>query len=406
MDTSRLKQILKNNLSTFEVPVLFKNMLQKSDGSYEWKLLQWDIHDFMDIFGEKQLSFRIGDHNKRTCTIQQDQCSIQPPIETIQLTFRQFINKTYESKDDKWFYCDYKHMIELFSDKPEIIESFNWLKFGIDESIGKNGLHSTIWIGSKGAHTDCHWDTYGYNLVAQVFGRKLWLLYPPNDALMPVRVPYEESTVYSRFNIYCPSDEEECYLLKNVPVKPKLIVLEPGDVLFVPNGWWHYVESLDSVNISVNIWGEIKTDEKARVKEALVQLLVAKIANVKSEDDINADSYYYTKTVESAIIEYKEAERRNNRQIPEEKKSNVAWTAKHLTEIYPHHVKLLEDAEHQEFKKFLRERRERNKNIKEQKETKEGDIPQFDPFLENLINALCHPDVVNKAAEILLKKFS
>jgi hypothetical protein len=66
MDTSRLKQILKNNLSTFEVPVLFKNMLQKSDGSYEWKLLQWDIHDFMDIFGEKQLSFRIGDHNKRT----------------------------------------------------------------------------------------------------------------------------------------------------------------------------------------------------------------------------------------------------------------------------------------------------------------------------------------------------
>jgi len=119
--------------------------------------------------------------------------------------------------------------------------------------------------------------------------------------LIPVRVPYEESTVYSRFNIYCPSDEEECYLLKNVPVKPKLVILEPGDVLFVPNGWWHYVESLDSVNISVNIWGEIKTDEKARVKEALVQLLVAKIANVKLEDGINDDSYYYTKTVISSF---------------------------------------------------------------------------------------------------------
>jgi len=84
----------------------------------------------------------------------------------------------------------------------------------------------------------------------------------------------------------------------------------------------------------------------------------------------------------------------------------VAWTAKHLTEVYPHHVKLLEDAEHQEFKKFLQERRERNKNIKEQREAKEGVISQFDPFLEDLINALCHPDVVNKAAEILLKKFS
>jgi len=85
----------------------------------------------------------------------------------------------------------------------------------------------------------------------------------------------------------------------------------------------------------------------------------------------------------------------------------VVWTAKHLTEVYPHHIKLLEDTEHQEFQKFLQERRERNKNIKKQREANKGDIiPQFNPFLEDLINALCHPDVINKAAEILLKKFS
>lgn len=70
-----------------------------------------------------------------------------------------------------WYYCDYKHIKEWLSDKTEIIDSFNWLKFGIDKELGKNGMHSTIWIGSKGAHTDCHWDTYGYNLVAQVHGR-------------------------------------------------------------------------------------------------------------------------------------------------------------------------------------------------------------------------------------------
>jgi len=89
------------------------------------------------------------------------------------LTLREFSIATGDmtkERYDKWLYCDYKHMME-FSDKPEIIESLNWLKFGVDEEFGKNGLHSTIWIGSKGAHTDCHWDTYGYNLVAQIHGR-------------------------------------------------------------------------------------------------------------------------------------------------------------------------------------------------------------------------------------------
>ncbi len=34
------------------------------------------------------------------------------------------------------------------------------------------------------------------------------------------------------------------------------IILEPGDVLFVPKHWWHFVTSLDSITISVNSWLE------------------------------------------------------------------------------------------------------------------------------------------------------
>ena len=46
-------------------------------------------------------------------------------------------------------------------------------------------------------------DSYGCNLVCQVAGSKQWTLFPPSASphLSPTRVPYEESSVYSRVNM-------------------------------------------------------------------------------------------------------------------------------------------------------------------------------------------------------------
>ena len=53
--------------------------------------------------------------------------------------------------------------------------------------------------------TMCHHvqDSYGCNLVCQVAGSKQWTLFPPSASahLSPTRVPYEESSVYSRVNM-------------------------------------------------------------------------------------------------------------------------------------------------------------------------------------------------------------
>jgi len=44
----------------------------------------------------------------------------------------------------------------------------DWSDMGLKDRTGKE---STLWIGSQGSHTPCHYDTYGINFVAQIVGR-------------------------------------------------------------------------------------------------------------------------------------------------------------------------------------------------------------------------------------------
>lgn len=89
-------------------------------------------------------------------------------------------------------YADYKYMFELFDEDPV---QLNWRMFGFDCPTSQ----STFWVGSRGAHTPLHYDTYGVNIVAQLHGTKTWLLFLPEatSALHALRVPYEESSVVS-----------------------------------------------------------------------------------------------------------------------------------------------------------------------------------------------------------------
>ncbi|XP_032680494.1 HSPB1-associated protein 1 [Odontomachus brunneus] len=389
-----LEEVLKDAFMYLQEPLLFQNMLRNSDGSYEWKLLEWDFSEFAEKLGNLKLPFRVG-YNSRLMNPQWERhCLIE------YMTLQEFAENIKELKDKRWYYFDYKYMHEWFDDKSEILTSLSWCKFGID----KDGSDSTLWIGSKGAHTNCHQDSYGYNLVAQIHGRKEWLLFPPRSSnfLEPTRIPYEESTIYSKFNFFCLSKENEKKIL-DMPYKPKVIILEPGDVLFVPWGWWHYVESLNH-SMSINIWIPLKEDSKARLKEALVKLTVARIGGQKyltSED--KDDVSYYTELVDAVLRECQSNIESATEFSPAKR---VKYTMEDLVTQYPKYIKPLHDLKDHGLQKFLQEKRERfpendfNQELERLINIKA--IPPLRTSLESIIDALCHPDVVNKAAELLL----
>lgn len=111
-----------------------------------------------------------------------------------------------------------------------------------------------IWISSSGCITPLHYDLC-HGLLVQISGRKRFILASPQETiyLYPNRDPYSKNQTSSLVNLtkwiagdlherrrYPAIDEAQWYLVD----------LLPGDILYTPPGWWHYVVSLDQ-SISV-----------------------------------------------------------------------------------------------------------------------------------------------------------
>ncbi len=92
-----------------------------------------------------------------------------------------------------------------------------------------------FWMGPVGTVTPVHHDLTN-NFMAQVIGRKLVKL------ISPAHLPL----VYNDFHCYSAVDLNNIDyarypLFKHVRIEE--VVLEPGDLLFLPVGWWHHVTS-------------------------------------------------------------------------------------------------------------------------------------------------------------------
>lgn len=104
----------------------------------------------------------------------------------------------------------------------------------------------SIWIGAN-TRSGLHFD-YADNLFAQLHGTKRVLMAAPEEAynlhLFPdshtksqVAPEHPDLALYPRF--------ARAVMMQGL--------LEPGDILFVPRGWWHYLASSES-SISLSYW--------------------------------------------------------------------------------------------------------------------------------------------------------
>ncbi|CAH0728431.1 unnamed protein product, partial [Brenthis ino] len=249
--------LMRKSTVKSSLPLVFRKFI-------DWPLCHWSREKWSVIFGEREIPFRCLKKNfisEEPCW--ERRCKIK------NMTFKNFIDNLTTSEE--WMYFDYKYLHQWFSNDNEIMKEISWKQFGYPD---KGATDTTIWVGSKGAHTPAHKDTYGYNIVAQVHGKKRWILYPPETGGMkPTRVPYEESSVYSELNFYCPNKLDDFIGLTG----GCMVELSAGDALLVPQGWWHYVQNIDDLNITFNIWLPHEKDNSTQVSEALIKIIIAQI---------------------------------------------------------------------------------------------------------------------------------
>ena len=114
------------------------------------------------------------------------------------------------------------------------------------------GTRTHAWLGPAGTVSPLHTDPC-HNLLTQVLGRKYVRLYAPSHsaAMYPRREAKQRnsSAVDPRRN---PDAIDAAFpMFGKAPYVD--CVLEPGDTLYVPPKWWHYVQSLTS-SFSVSHW--------------------------------------------------------------------------------------------------------------------------------------------------------
>lgn len=129
---------------------------------------------------------------------------------------------------------------------------------------------SKVFAGPRGTITRLHFDSGdAHGWLAQVHGRKLFVLYSPEDSKYLYEIPGEEETTQSFIDPLNP-DFQRFPLYQHA--RPLAVVLEEGQAILIPKGWWHYAVSLDpSITVMRNFYNA-RTNTKGLVEFMLRSL--------------------------------------------------------------------------------------------------------------------------------------
>jgi hypothetical protein len=148
-------------------------------------------------------------------------------------------------------------LFNIFDHAPQLINDFTWPEHLMKGFIKK---YPMLFTGGATSITHMHFDIDLSNILhTQFAGRKRVLLFPYNEQHKLYRKPFEVLSL-ADFSNYYDAGKSKIDVLKFPALKLTKgydVILEHGDTLFMPSGYWHHMEYLESgFAMSLRAWNK------------------------------------------------------------------------------------------------------------------------------------------------------
>lgn len=211
-------------------PVVLKGL------TAEWKAMQlWTPEYFASRFGSVQVEVLTGRESDPQHEYNLDEHKTR-------LLMREYVRMVVEGGETNDYYLVAQNYL---LSRPEFQELYGHIT-GMDGYLDMENItgRARIWFGPKSIITRMHHDAAPV-MIAQVYGHKQVKLISP----FHMNNVSPEGDWLSTLDLDH-LDYDQSPRMRNVDILE--VTLAPGDLLFIPLGWWHWVKGLD-VTISLSI---------------------------------------------------------------------------------------------------------------------------------------------------------
>ncbi|KAF2068816.1 hypothetical protein CYY_009862 [Polysphondylium violaceum] len=265
--------ITSNNFETFKSNYLTpqKPCVIRGD-TKDWKCMElWkDLNYFLSKYSDRLVPIELGHNRLDSLANKSEQQQEVEDWEEKIMTFSKFINEYMvpcslekDSSKIKSKSVGYLAQHNLIEQLPCLLDDFknpSFLSTLESNSETNFTISPHVWFGTGNTITPLHFDSYD-NFLAQIVGYKYIRLYHPNQKpnlyISTTNSNNEKSKKTAQNNISLVDIENPDFikypLLLEANKSYMDAILEPGDMLFLPNLYWHYVRSL-SPSFSLSFW--------------------------------------------------------------------------------------------------------------------------------------------------------
>jgi hypothetical protein len=204
-------------------PLIITGLAKKWPAYQKWN---WDY--FINIVGEKE----VGVYNN----VKSDAYTAINTADAY-MKFGDYLRKAKSGPLDLRIF-----LFNIFQHAPGITNDFTWPDELMSGFVKK---YPMLFVGGQGSITHMHFDIdMSHILHTQFIGKKRVLLFPFEEQYKLYRKPWEVLSMANYANYTQGFDYEQFPAVKLA--KGYEVVLEHGDTLYMPAGFWHHMEYIEA----------------------------------------------------------------------------------------------------------------------------------------------------------------